>query len=128
MNLTMIPPVASEVEIEREAYHLPIDGIASKLVELAGVFVAGTVGGVKSERTVRGWVAGEHPPEREPQLRFAYRIARMIATTCGPSVVQSWFKGANSSLDDRAPSLLLRDDFSETTQRAILNAARRLAQ
>lgn len=128
MNLTMIAPLVSEVEIEREAYQLPVEAIASKLAELAGVFVTGTVGGVKNERTVRHWIAADSRPDREPQLRFAYRIARMIASSCGPTVVQSWFKGANSSLADRAPALLLRDDFSEATQKAILNAARRLSQ
>jgi hypothetical protein len=127
MNLTAIT-AASEVEIETEAYRQPIEAVASKLVELAGVFVTGTIGGVKNERAVRHWIAGERRPEREPQLRFAYRIARMIAATCGPTVVQSWFKGANSSLADRAPALLLRDDFSEATQQAILSAARMLAQ
>jgi hypothetical protein len=52
----------------------------------------------------------------------------MIATTCDPLIVQSWFKGANTSLGDRAPAIVLREDFSEETQRRILRAARRIAR
>jgi hypothetical protein len=121
-------PASTEVEIEREAYRLPIETVVARLVGLAGVVVTGTIGNVKNERTVRHWLAGDRNPEREPQLRFAFRIASMIAAVCGPPVVQSWFKGANTSLGDRSPALMLRDDFSEKTQQAILNAARRLLQ
>jgi hypothetical protein len=113
---------------ELEAYRLPVETVVARLVGLAGVVVTGSVGNVKDERSVRQWVAGERRPERERQLRFAYHIASMIAATCGPIVVQSWFKGANTSLGDRAPALVLRDDFSEDTQLRILNAARRLMQ
>ena len=119
---------STEAEIEREAYRLPIPALVNQFVQLSGVFVVGTVGGVKDERSVRHWMTGERHPEREAQLRFAFRIARMIAESCSPRVVQSWFKGSNMSLGDRAPATLLHDDFSEETQRAILNAARGLAQ
>lgn len=128
VTLNPTAPTATEVEIEREAYTLPIERLVSKLVSLTGVVVAGTIGAVKSERAVRRWVAGERRPDREPQLRFAYRIASMIAATCGPLIVQSWFKGANSALGDRSPALVLRDEFSDDVQRTMLNAVRRLAQ
>ncbi|MEO9170894.1 MAG: hypothetical protein ABI282_01495 [Candidatus Baltobacteraceae bacterium] len=52
----------------------------------------------------------------------------MLAATCGPLVVQSWFKGANTALGDRAPAMVLRDDFSEAAQQAVLRAVRRLGQ
>jgi hypothetical protein len=126
--VTRTQDAATEAEIEREAYRLPTPVLVARLVQLAGVSVAGTVGAVKNERTVRHWIAGGRQPEREAQLRFAYRVARVIADSCGPRIVQSWFKGANTSLSDRAPAILLRDDFSEDTQRAILNAARRLGK
>lgn len=100
---------------------LPIETVVARLVGLAGVVVTGSIGNVRSEKSVRQWVAGERRPEREQQLRFAYRIASMIAGTCGSLAVQSWFKGTNASLGDRAPALVLRDDFSEVTQQQILN-------
>jgi hypothetical protein len=113
---------------ELEAYRLPVETVVARLVGLAGVVVTGSIGNVKNEKSVRQWIAGERLPEREQQLRFAYRIASMIAASCGSLAVQSWFKGGNSSLDDRAPAMVLRDDFSEESQLRILNAARRLAQ
>lgn len=121
-------PSTTEVEIENEAYRLPIETVVARLAGLAGVSVTGAIGNVKNERSVRQWVAGDRRPDRDAQLRFAFRIASMIALVCGPLVVQSWFKGSNSSLGDRSPALLLRDDFSEKTQQSILNAARRLMQ
>jgi hypothetical protein len=123
-----VRPAATEVEIETEVYRLPIETVVKRLASLAGVVVTGTVGNVKNERSVRQWVAGDRRPDREPQLRFALRIANMIAVTCGPLVVQSWFKGSNTSLGDRAPAMVLRDDFSEDTQKAMLGAVRRLGQ
>ena len=119
--------VGTEAEIEHEAYRLKISALVDQLVQLVGVFVAGTVGGAKSERMVRQWIAGHPQPEREAQLRFAYRVARMIAESYSPRIVQSWFKGANALLKDRSPTMLLREDFSEVTQHAILDAARRHA-
>jgi len=118
----------SEVEIDNEAHRLPVSTIVIRLVELVGVMVTGTIGGTKAERTVRDWAKGTTAPEREAQLRFAYRIAQMLASVCGPLMVQSWFKGSNSSLGDRSPALLLREDFSNSTQLAILKAARRAMQ
>jgi hypothetical protein len=115
-------------EVELEADRLPIQTVVKKLVGLAGVVVTGSIGNVKDERSVRQWVTGDCRPDREPQLRFAYRVALMIASVCGTSVVQSWFKGSNTSLSDRAPAIVLRDDFSEETQLRILNAVRRLMQ
>ncbi len=123
-----VPGATTEVEIELEVYRLPIETIVKRFAGLAGVVVIGIIGNVKNERTVRHWIAGERRPEREPQLRFAYRIARMLAATCGPLVVQSWFKGANTALGDRAPAMVLRDDFSEAAQQAVLGAVRRLGQ
>ena len=125
--LAAVAPTATEVEIEHQACTLPIERLVSKMISLAGVVVVGTIGNVKSERAVHRWVAAERRPDREAQLRFAYRIACMIAATCGPLVVQSWFKGANSALGDRSPALVLRDEFSEDVQKAMLNVARRLA-
>jgi len=121
-------PTATDAEIDCEAHQLPIEIIVKRLVEIAGIVVTGSVGGVKDERAVRCWIAKDRHPERELQLRFAYRIAKMIAGACGPHVVQAWFKGSNTSLSDRAPALLLRDDFSDETQQAILSAVRRLRQ
>ena len=118
----------SEVEIERDAYQLPIEKIVAALVDLAGVVVTAIIGGVKDERSVRNWIAGDHQPESAMRLRFAYRIARMIATRCGTTIVQPWFKGANASLGENAPAIMLRDDFSEAVQQAVLRAARRLTQ
>jgi hypothetical protein len=113
---------------EAEAYQLPIETVVKRLLGLAGVSVTGIIGSVKNERSLRRWVTGDQRPDREPQLRFAYRVAFMLASVCGAHVVQSWFKGSNTSLGDRAPAMVLRDDFSEETQVRILNAARRLMQ
>jgi hypothetical protein len=116
----------TEAAINQTAYRLPIAALVKQLVQLAGVFVVGTVGAVTSERTVRHWITGECKPERQAQLRFAYRVARMVAASSSACLVQSWFKGANTSLGDSAPAILIRDDFSEDTRHAILRAARRL--
>ncbi|HUA09018.1 MAG TPA: hypothetical protein VMA98_07055, partial [Candidatus Acidoferrales bacterium] len=80
MNAVLAPSITTEVEIEREAIRLPIETVVSRLVSVAGVVVTAAIGNVKNERTVRHWIAAERRPEREPQLRFAYRIATMIAT------------------------------------------------
>ena len=118
----------TEAEIERDAYHLPISAIVAYLAEIAGVVVTGTIGNVATDRAVRHWIAGDRVPDHDPQLRFGYRIARMIESACGSRAVQAWFKGSNTSLHDRAPALVLRDDFSEQTQHSILGAARRIIQ
>lgn len=118
----------TEASIESEVYRLPIQIVVARLVGLAGVVVTGTIGNVKNERSVRQWVTGDCRPDCEQQLRFALRIATMIAVTCGPLVVQSWFKGSNSALGDHAPAIVLRDDFSEETRKAMLGAVRWLGQ
>ena len=74
----------TEVEIENNANRLPIETVVARLAGLAGVTVTGIIGGVKNERAVRDWVANDRRPEREPQLRFAYRIASMIALVAVP--------------------------------------------
>jgi hypothetical protein len=119
---------ATEAAIETEVQRLPIEIVVGRLTELVGVVVTGAVGNVMKEQIVRRWIDGDLKPERESQLRFAYRIALMLAAAQGAMAVQSWFKGSNASLGDRSPALVLRDDFSDATQLAILNSVRRLGQ
>jgi hypothetical protein len=101
--------------------------VVSRLVGLAGIVTAAAIGGVSSARSVRYWMSGEKlPRDREAQLRFGLRLAMMAAQRCGPGATQAWFKGSNLLLHDRAPAMLLRDDFSEEAQCKLLAATREL--
>jgi hypothetical protein len=97
--------------------------IVERLVELVGIVVTGIIGGVTSEREVSRWVQDGPPPALDARMRFAYRLALLVAEGYGPGLVQAWFKGANTMLGDRAPALFLRDDFSEKAQQRLLRAA-----
>ena len=119
--------IRTEAEIEQAVHRLrDLKDVVALFVDLAGMVVVGTIGDVKSERAVRYWRSGERPSDREAQLRFGLRIAMMIAQQGGRGQTQAWFKGANTHLGDRAPAALLREDFSEDTQRSLLRAVRTL--
>jgi hypothetical protein len=51
-------------------------------------------------------------------------IAKMLAQTDPPSVVQAWFQGLNPLLDDRSPARLLREGESEDAGPQVIAAAR----
>jgi hypothetical protein len=99
--------------------------IVERLVELVGTVVTGIIGGVTSERDVSRWMRDGPPAALDARMRFAYRLALLVAERWGPGLVQAWFKGANSMLGDRAPALFLRDDFSEEAQQRLLRTAYR---
>jgi hypothetical protein len=115
-------------DIEHEAAILPIATIVSQLVSVVGVVVTGVVGGTNAERVVDAWIRGASKPESEKQLRFAYRVACELAPTLGAAMTQAWFKGANASLGNRPPALVLYDDCSADAMGNVLAAARRQLQ
>lgn len=128
MTTTLRERAQTESEIAIAVFHInDLSKVVAQLVDLAGIVTAAAIGGVNSARSVRYWMAGEKlPRDREPQLRFGLRLAMMAAQRCGPGATQAWFKGSNLLLHDRAPAMLLRDDFSEEAQRKLLAAAREL--
>lgn len=48
----------------------------------------------------------------------------LVETTRTPAVVQAWFMGANSALDDRAPASMLREHPVGEVSPLVLAAAR----
>jgi hypothetical protein len=67
------------------------------------------IGDVKQTSPVREWIDGKKPTVgRGRILRFALRVAETIELRYGSTVAQSWFQGANHSLSDETPALMLK--------------------
>lgn len=63
----------------------------------------------------------------ENRLRHAYQIAETLRERYTAVVVQAWFQGRNSLLDDQAPANVLRESETEDSGRLVLVAAKAFA-
>jgi hypothetical protein len=88
---------------------LPFNELVRGLRDILGVRLVAYIGGVKSTRAVSEWVAGAAKPgevERE-RLQHAFHAAALLRERYDAVTVQSWFKGLNPSLADKAPAQVL---------------------
>jgi hypothetical protein len=87
----------------------PTSRVVSRLVEILGARLCAVIGDVKQTSIVREWIDGKETPfGRGRVLRSALRVAETIEGRCGSTVAQSWFQGANHSLSDETPALVLK--------------------
>jgi uncharacterized protein (DUF2384 family) len=87
----------------------PTSLIVSRLIEILGSRLCAVIGDVKRTRTLRSWIDGERPAVgKERILRFALRVAEAIAERFGGGAAQAWFQGANRTLGDKAPAIVLK--------------------
>jgi hypothetical protein len=106
----------------------PTNAIVNQLVEILGSRLCAVIGDVEQTSIVRSWIGGMEPTRgRARILRFALRVAEIIEGRCGSAAAQSFFQGANHSLADESPALVLRRVCCAGDVEA-LEAARRVAQ
>lgn len=118
--------VLNDVESHNHAISAPLKQVVRELIDLLGPTVVATVGGVNETRAVMQWLKGRKP-QRPHVLRFTLQLARMIAVKEDVVTIRAWFQGANPSLGDRSPALLLRNKAFEDVQGPLMAAARSFA-
>lgn len=112
-----------------ESVELPFPEKASRLREILGVRLVAYIGGVKSTRVVSGWVAGTSRPgetERD-RLQHAFHAAALLRERYDQATVQSWFKGLNPQLGDKAPARVLAEGDPAAVAGDVLAAAKSFA-
>lgn len=113
----------------REAVSMDVPALVQALCDLLGLRLVAQIGAVKEARAVRQWIAHERSPSAltVKRLRDTYQIARFLAESCSPEVIQAWFDAMNPLLDDSSPARLLRDGENDETPLRVLAAARHFA-
>lgn len=108
------------------ATRLAFPVVVKELQELLGGRLVAYVAGVTEVRAVNEWAEGTRTPrvQAEDMLRFALRVASLIAEHDGAGVAQAWFQGLKPQLEDRSPARLLREGDLEEVGPQILAAAR----
>jgi hypothetical protein len=123
--MPLITPGRPDLEALRESTVRPLPQIVADMLPLLGRKLIAYVGGARDVRIVDRWIAGRTPPEDAAErLRFAYRIARTLASHDDPRVLQAWLTGLNPELGDRVPIRLIRDGNLEAVGSEIIGAAR----
>jgi hypothetical protein len=93
----------------------PTSFIVRRLVDILGARLCAVIGGVKQTSAVREWIDGKEPTIATVRtLRFALRVAESIERRYGSAIAQSWFQGANRTLGDESPALLIKSTSRET--------------
>ncbi len=102
---------------------LPIREVVRELVDVLGLTLVATIGGVSETRAVTQWLT-DRVPQRPHVLRFALQLAAMVAEAKGSEAAKAWFMGSNPHLDDRSPVMVLRTASLEEAQRQLMEAVR----
>jgi hypothetical protein len=98
-------------EAHRRVTESNIQQITQYLDEVLGRKLVATLAGVKDQKAVARWAAGERSPRAgaEERLRAGYQIFRLLMAAEAPHTVRAWFIGLNPQLHDESPILVLRD-------------------
>jgi len=109
-----------------EAVRLPFDALVTELRALLGLRLVAYIATVRETRAVNQWCEGTRDTDTETaqRLRDAFVIARTLAQSDPPAVVQAWFQGLNPLLDDRSPARLLREGDRDDVGPQVIAAAR----
>ena len=116
----------TDLEAHNHATQMPMAEVVSELIDILGLTPVAAIGGVKETRAVQQWTNGRKP-QRPHVLRFALRLATMIASTGDREMARAWFEGSNPALGDASPAHLLRDRRLEDVQHDLMSAARAYA-
>ncbi len=98
-------------EAHRRVTESSIQQITQYLDEVLGRKLVATLAGVKDQKAVARWAAGERAPRTaaEERLRAGYQIFRLLMAAEAPHTVRAWFIGLNPQLHDESPILVLRE-------------------
>lgn len=127
MTMTRQKPDRAAFE---EATRAKPEQLVSELRGLLGARLVAVIAGVSETRAVHDWAEGVREIRRSdvlPRLRVAYQAARTVADADSPVVAQAWMQGLNPDLDDRSPSMLVREGDLDEVGPLVLAAARRFA-
>jgi hypothetical protein len=104
------PTIASR-EAHRRVTESGIQQITQYLEEVLGRKLVATLAGVKDQKAVGRWAAGERTPRAaaEERLRTAYQIFRLLMAAEAPHTVRAWFIGLNPQLHDESPILVIQE-------------------
>ena len=109
-----------------ESVRLPFSELVAELRELLGVRLVAYLASVRETRAVNQWCDGTRETDADTvqRLRDAFVVAKTLAQSDPPAVVQAWFQGLNPLLDDRSPARLLREGELDDAGPQVLAAAR----
>jgi hypothetical protein len=109
-----------------EAVRLPFNELVTELREILGARLVAYLASVQETRAVNQWGEGTRETDGDTmrRLREAFVIAKTLAQSDPPPVVQAWFQGLNPLLDDRSPARLLREGELDAAGPQVLAAAR----
>ena len=116
----------TDLDAHAHVTSMRIADVVRELVDLLGLSSVAVIGGVNETRAVQQWME-DRAPQRQDTLRFALRLATMIAKSVDPETARSWFQGSNPHLNDKVPLLMLRNEPLEEIQRPLMEAARAFA-
>lgn len=119
--------VRDDLDAHQHAIGARMQDVVSELIDLLGASTVAVIGGVNETRAVHQWTDGRDP-QRQTQLRFALQLATMICKTADTETARAWFNGSNPHLDDKVPSLMLRNEPLAEIQRPLMEAARAFAK
>ncbi|WP_426517061.1 hypothetical protein ACPPVQ_19575 [Diaminobutyricibacter sp. McL0618] len=129
VKLSTVSDQRPGLRAHEESIGLPFDDLVTRLRDILGVRLVAYIGGVKSARSVSSWAEGTGEPgevDRE-RLRHAFHAAALLRERYDATTVQSWFKGMNPSLGDRAPAQLLREGEPMVVAKDVIAAAKSFA-
>lgn len=110
---------------ESPATNEPDHELVARVRTVLGARLTAYIGGAASTVTVRNWATPglEVSPEVIARLRIADTVAGLLLQRDEPAVVQSWFTGMNTDLNDIAPARLLRDEDPQEVRQRLMTAA-----
>ena len=115
------------LSIAQRVDRLDVDVVTTELSSILGATVVAVLGHATETRSVRAWAHGEYKPARADVLQFALVLALVIAEFQGRDIVQAWFLGSNSWLNNANPMLVLGDRPLEQVRKPLMAAARAFA-
>lgn len=124
--MTGVERARGGLKAHHDAMRLPDAELVAALRDILGAKLVAYIGSVKETRAVSQWAHGERKPSADvmTRLRYAYHVAALLAERDACAVVQTWFEGMNTQLDDVPPARLLREGQIPHAGQSVLAAAR----
>ena len=121
-----MPPPTPCLGADEQSVRSSTADVVTAFRDVLGAKLVAYLGSVDETRVVRQWAEGERVPSSDivARLRLVYKVAGMLSEREQPRLVQAWFQGMNSQLDDVSPARLVREAVLGEAGPRILAAAR----
>lgn len=100
------------------------DRVVSELLDILDPEIVALIGHASNISTVNDWRSGRLCPEHADRLAAALDVASFMRSAGeSPDVIDAWFRGLNSALND-SPAIVLADASLAAARREVMAAAR----